>query len=338
MSSELIDRLEQALVARNELLEPPHNGALRLLNGYTEGFPGIAIDLYGTTLVISDALSATGDRQLVDEAVQCIRKSLPWVNTALWKIRESKSVSLRNGTLIWGTENQITKKIVEHGVWYAIRLTQNRDCSLYLDTRLLRRWAIEHLAHKLVLNLFAYTGSLGVAARAAPATRIVQTDLNKAFLNIAKDSYALNGWPISRADFITGNFFDVIGRLKREKAVFDCVFVDPPFLSVTEQGRVDIQEGMERLINKVRPLVANNGHLIVINNAVFTSGANFMATINQLCSGSYMTLDSLISVPDDFAGYETTRQGALPVDPAPFNHSTKIVILKVARKDEKRSV
>ena len=52
-----------------------------------------------------------------------------------------------------------------------------------------------HLAGKTVLNTFAYTGSLGVAARAGGAARVVHLDLSRAFLNVAKDSYARNGFP-----------------------------------------------------------------------------------------------------------------------------------------------
>ena len=53
----------------------------------------------------------------------------------------------------------------------------------------------------------------------------------------------------------------------REAPLFDCVFVDPPFFSVTEKGRVDLEQDMVRLLNKVRPLVAHNGYLVAINNA-----------------------------------------------------------------------
>ncbi|MFZ4397036.1 MAG: hypothetical protein ACOYOU_15585, partial [Kiritimatiellia bacterium] len=41
----------------------------------------------------------------------------------------------------------------------------------------------------------------------------------------------------------------------------------------------------------------------------------------------------LIPVPADFTGYAETRVGSLITDPAPFNHSTKIAVLEVRRKD-----
>lgn len=97
-------------------------------------------------------------------------------------------------------------RIVEHGVRYSVNLTMNQDASLYLDTRKLRKWALEHLDGKTVLNTFAYTGSLGVAARAGGAARVLQVDRSRDFLNVAKDSYTLNGFPIEKRDFLAEDF------------------------------------------------------------------------------------------------------------------------------------
>jgi 23S rRNA (cytosine1962-C5)-methyltransferase len=71
------------------------------------------------------------------------------------------------------------RKIKEYGVWYAVNLTMNRDVSLYLDTRNLRKWIIENVKDETVLNTFAYTGSFGVAAMKGGANRVVQIDLNR---------------------------------------------------------------------------------------------------------------------------------------------------------------
>jgi 23S rRNA (cytosine1962-C5)-methyltransferase len=40
----------------------------------------------------------------------------------------------------------------------------------------------------------------------------------------------------------------------------------------------------------------------------------------------------LIPVQPDFVGQQPTALAASVTDPAPFNHSTKIVVLKVRRK------
>jgi 23S rRNA (cytosine1962-C5)-methyltransferase len=332
MSADLVARFSSALAHRLPRLSAPHVSALRLFNGYTEGFPRVAVDLYGMTLVLHDATTSTGDRPGMLALIEAAWAAMPWVTTALWKRRESASQDERNGNLLFGDEAALTRKIQEDGVWYTTRLTLNRDASLYLDTAPLRAWAKQTLKGKRVLNAFAYTGSLGVAAMAGGAESVLHNDLNNAFLTVAKDSYALNRFPVARKDFWPGDFFDVIGRLKKEP-LFDCVFVDPPFFSVTEKGRVDLEQDMERLLNKVRPLIAHGGWLVAINNGVFVSGVDFMKTLDAVCTGGYLTFGARVDVPDDFVGYPDTKQGAFSVDPAPFNHSTKMAVLNVTRKD-----
>ncbi|MEW5739505.1 MAG: class I SAM-dependent methyltransferase [Myxococcota bacterium] len=335
--SQAAELFRAAAAERTPLLSPAHDGAVRLFNGYTEGFPGLAVELYGKTLVLHDATGPDGSRALMEELVAAAEAAFPFLTAVLWKQRDSKSPDARNGVLLRGDQKALCRKVKEDGVWYATRLTLNRDTSLYLDTRPLRAWAKQHLAGKSVLNAFAYTGSLGVAARAAPASRVVHTDLNKPFLTVAKDSYALNGWPVAKPDFIAGDVFDVVGRLKREGRLFDCVFVDPPFFSVTPQGRVDLEADTLRLLNKLRPLVGHEGWLVAINNGVFVPGLEYQQTLNELCADGYASLEAIIPAPLDFVGTERTRQGALPVDPTPFNHSTKIAVLKVTRKDGRRA-
>jgi 23S rRNA (cytosine1962-C5)-methyltransferase len=326
-----LERFQLALSQRGTTFDAL--GARRLFNGYTEGAPGMAVDLYGKTLVIHDALGPQGNREL-DKAIEAhAKKLIPGIDTTLLKLRDSKDVPSRNGIFLSGSEKTACKKIKEHGVTYAIRLTMNRDTSFYLDTANLRLWAKENLKGKRVLNTFAYTGSLGLAAKAGGASNVVHIDMNNTFLTVAKDSCTLNGFEISKADFKAKDFFDATGELKRDNTLFDCVFIDPPYLSVTGQGKVDAEKDFLKIVNKVRPMVAHNGHLVCVNNAVFLSGADFMASLNAVCAGGYATIEQHIEVPLDFSGHPASKSGALPVDPAPFGHSTKISVLRFTRKD-----
>jgi 23S rRNA (cytosine1962-C5)-methyltransferase len=45
-----------------------------------------------------------------------------------------------------------------------------------------------------------------------------------------------------------------------------------------------------------------------------------------------LEIAALIPVPEDFTGYTQTRSGTPITDPSPFNHSTKIAVLKVKQK------
>ena len=322
--------LARAIAARLPLLDDRHETAVRLFNGFLEGCPQLVVELFGETAVLTNHATPPEELNDVLTAVQQIlRDTFPWLQAILLKTRAG-SEEEKQGVLVWGSG--ITSKIREHGVRYALELQMNQDASFYLDTRNVRRWALDNLAGKAVLNTFAYTSSLGVAAQAAGASRVVHTDLNKRFLNVAKTSYTLNGFPIDKKLFQTGDFWPHTSKMKRAGALFDCVFVDPPFFSQPAAGTVDLNTGMTRLVNKVRPLVKHNGHIIAINNALFVSGADYLAELEALCADGYVQIEQLIPVPEDCTGYPHTQITPPITDPAPFNHSTKIAVLKIHHK------
>jgi 23S rRNA (cytosine1962-C5)-methyltransferase len=45
-----------------------------------------------------------------------------------------------------------------------------------------------------------------------------------------------------------------------------------------------------------------------------------------------VSIEEVIHVPDDVTGFAAPITEVYPADPAPFNHPTKIVVLKVKRK------
>jgi 23S rRNA (cytosine1962-C5)-methyltransferase len=108
------------------------------------------------------------------------------------------------------------------------------------------------------------------------------------------------------------------------------VLIDPPFFSATSKGTVNQVSESARLINKVRPLINNGGMLVAINNALYVSGKDYMQTLESLCEDGYLKIRELIPVPQDVVGFN--RLNAPIVDPSPFNHSTKIAILDIKRK------
>ena len=328
----LIALIRTAIEARIGLFDDRHETAFRLFNGFLEGYPELVIDLYARTAVIFNYANPPALSQTLIDALQPILLDLlPWLRAIIVKTRNALEERDIAGRLVHG--EKADSRITEHGVRYAIDLLINQDASLYLDTRNLRLWAKTHLSDKSVLNTFAYTGSYGVAASVGGARRVVHLDINRHYLNLAKSSYSLNGLPIDRSDFLQGDFWIWVNRLKRANELFDCVFLDPPFFSTTQGGRIDLLKHNKRVINKVRPLINDGGFLVAINNALYVSGVDYLRTLQDLCADGYLAVECFIPVPQDFSGYPHTRVRDLPVDPSPFNHSTKIAILRARRKD-----
>jgi 23S rRNA (cytosine1962-C5)-methyltransferase len=332
MTDPIILLLEKASAAREALFDAGHKTAFRLFNGFSEGCPDLVVDLYAATAVLHNyAEKPEQGLPQVQAAQDFLKDRFLWLKTGIVKTRNSPSAEEKRGKLLFGKTPD--RKVQEHGVWYALDLCMNRDANLYLDTRNLRGWALQHLHGKTVLNTFAYTGSLGVAACAGGAERVVQLDLSRSFLNLAKTSYTLNGFPINKADFSAGDFWSQINRFKRSGERFDCIFVDPPFFSTTPKGALDLNMDSARLINKVRPLINDGGWLVSINNALYVSGREYLDSLKTLCADGYLKIAEFIPVPEDFTGYPQTCTGTPITDPAPFNHSTKIAVLEVKRKN-----
>lgn len=327
MTFELL--LSKAIRSRCELLNGDAHGAFRLFNGFLEGFPHLVIDVFGNTAVVHSYAKPWQSGNQAVETVARTLEAIPRIDAIVLKVRHHENRDARNGIRLHGTE--LTSWICENGVRYSLDLTLNQDSSFYIDTRNVRRWLQDHLKDARVLNTFAYTGSLGAAATAGGAQSVVHLDVNRTFLNVAKTTYTLNGFPIDKRHFLAVDFFVGVSRMKRRGALFDCVILDPPFFSDTGKGRVDMSDS-QRLINKVRPLVADNGWLVVVNNALYVSGAVFLQDLEMLCEDGYLSIEELIPVPEDVTGYPETRIGKLVTDPAPFNHATKIAVMRVRRK------
>lgn len=327
--------LERAIMARRHLFDDRHETAIRLFNGHLEGCPTLVIDLYGKTVMLHNYANPPNEGQaVVADAQAIVQHRLPWVDSVFVKARHGRTDEAKRGQLVQGTTT--VRWIREQGVRYAIDVWLNQDASFYLDTRNLRSWLMESMADKTVLNTFAYTGSLGVAAQAGRAKRVVQTDLNRRFLNVAKTSYSLNGFPIDKRDFHGADFWSYIKRLKRSGERFDCLILDPPFFSTTAQGTLNLAQDTARLINKVRPVVKHGGQIIMVNNSLYLSGRAYLTTLESLCQDNYLAIKTLIPVPDDCLGYEQTRLTPPVTNPAPFNHSTKIAVLTVNHHPKSR--
>ena len=319
-----------ALEKRKHFVTGEPTSAWRAFNGFFEGDPSFSVDIYGQTVVLHDH-SKKPDQEKMLQVAHFYQNQLPFITCAVIKARYARNLEARAGIIAFG--GQRTGKILENGVWYKVDLLLNQDASFYLDTLELRAWLKTNSQGKDVLNTFAYTGSLGVAALAGGANRVTQLDLNHRFLDLSIRGAELNDLDTHKIQLIAMDFFLAVGRLKKSGRQFDTVILDPPFYSSTQAGTVDLNNGMVRLINKVRPLIRDGGTLVCLNNALFQSGRQMMDSLSEICKDGYVSIGQRLDVPADFFGFSSNVSTVLPSDPYPFNHSTKIILLNIRKKD-----
>lgn len=154
-------------------------------------------------------------------------------------------------------------------VW--IRFLNTRHPGLFMDHSPLRLWLLENARDWKVLNTFAYTGSLSVAAGLGGASHVTTLDLSKPTLNWAQENWELNGLKLDQSRFIHGDYFEWLPRLKREKQLFDCVILDPPSSSTSKNGRFSTAKDLVKLHEAALDVLAPEGVLITsINSANVT--------------------------------------------------------------------
>ncbi len=130
---------------------------------------------------------------------------------------------------------------------YWIRMLSTKHPGLFLDHAPLRRWLEAAPRGARVLNGFSYTGSLSVAAALGGAAHVTSLDLSKPYTQWARENWALNGLGAERADFIYGDVFDWLPRLRKKGRRFDCVILDPPSYSRGTKGDFSTARDLRKL-------------------------------------------------------------------------------------------
>jgi 23S rRNA (cytosine1962-C5)-methyltransferase len=247
--SDLRGDIRRAYEARAALHEDPKLEAFRLFHGYSEGLPGLEIDVFGDTAIITakgadaDNFAAAGP-VLQELGYSCI----------IAKTRGKAPVAL------FGDLPDQAEVVVEDGLRYSIEAWAPLNPGLYLDARPARQWLRQNSEGRHLLNLFSFAGSLGVAAMAGGASSVTHVDTQKRALKRCEANHMLNGQRVDKRDLVREEVLRFLKRAGQGKRRYGGVIVDPP--PVGSGGR---QEGPLSPIGLAAPcaaLVAPEGWLL----------------------------------------------------------------------------
>ena len=155
----LSHKLQTAIQGRTHLLTA-ETDALRLVDGSSDGFPGVFIDTFAGRRLVS-----TRSDQLDPELRECLKNQ---GHTCYWKRLDQHEKE--SPVHIAGKSQDEAFIARENGVNYRIHFQAGYSQGIFLDQRLNRKRVRDHsAAGKTILNTFAYTGAFSVcAALAAP--------------------------------------------------------------------------------------------------------------------------------------------------------------------------
>ncbi|HEY1551707.1 MAG TPA: class I SAM-dependent methyltransferase [Kofleriaceae bacterium] len=210
-------RVERALAWRRQL---GLTGAYRLLHGAGDGLPGLSCDVLGDVAVVyayADCLRALG-KQLAESIVGFAR-----LTGAVVKLR-AKGGADEVAQDVIGTVPE-TLVADEAGATYEIHPLAGLNHGLFTDMREHRVQLARYAPAKRVLNLFSYTGALGLACARAGAATVTNVDTSSGVQAWASGNFTRNG---CKASFETGDAIRFLARAERDKERYDLVVIDPP--------------------------------------------------------------------------------------------------------------
>lgn len=269
--------IERAIERRRPLLERcarETTDCVRLFHGVAEGRPGLTVDRYGPVVLVQTWREPLVAGEL-DAIAGAVERALGTALVPCWNHRGDEPHPGHDAGLEEATGFEL-------GARFDVRPRhRGQDPLLFLDFRVARRWVRENARDRSVLNLFAYTCGIGVAACLGGATQTWNVDFARSALEVGKTNAALNGIEATRFVTIEEDAIPVLrqvaglpvkgrgarrGFTKRPARTFDLVVLDPPRWAKTPFGAIDVVRDYPSLFKPALLACARGGAVLATNH------------------------------------------------------------------------
>jgi 23S rRNA (cytosine1962-C5)-methyltransferase len=139
------------------------------------------------------------------------------------------------------------------------------------------------------------------AAKAGAHT--VSVDLSNKYLEWGRRNFQLNQLEPAEHEFLTGEAFDWLRRLRKRDRYFDVILLDPPTFSQSKRsGAFRAEKDFGRLVAASLTLLRSGGVLFASSNAATWPAEDFLETVEQqaTAAGSKVTQKHYFPQPPDF--------------------------------------
>jgi 23S rRNA (cytosine1962-C5)-methyltransferase len=226
-------RIEKALALREALPAAKYANALRLVNGESDGMPGLVVDRYADVLV-AQFLAAGVERwrdPILDSLMELSGCAAVYERSDA-EVRKLEGLEPKVG-FVRGNRNAARCPIIEYGLNFRVDVEQGQKTGFFLDQRENRQRVRSLAAGREVLDGFSYTGGFSIAALAGGAKRVTAVESSPAALEVAKENLATNPLDSSKMEFVQADVFAQLRLLRDRNAKFDLVVLDPPKFAPT---------------------------------------------------------------------------------------------------------
>jgi 23S rRNA (cytosine1962-C5)-methyltransferase len=308
-------RLEHALGRREGLFDETTTGH-RLIHGESDGWPGLVLDRYDTTLVLKIYTAAWLPR--LDEILALFREIIPCERIVLRLSRniqaaaERRAPPRRDGEIIFsklaGAVPGAPVIFLENGLRFEVDVLRGQKTGFFLDQRE-NRHEVEMLARgRRVLNAFSFSGGFSVYAARGGAKSVTDLDISAHALAAAKRNFALNqnvpGVAACHHETAQGDAFDWLAASTEQ---FDLIVLDPPSLAKRATEKAGALHAYERLATLGIARLAPGGILVAGSCSAHVPAEEFFAVVRHAAAKSgrkFSELKTLRHPPDHPATFK----------------------------------
>ncbi|MDX9850049.1 MAG: class I SAM-dependent rRNA methyltransferase [Anaerolineaceae bacterium] len=225
-------RIDRAIKRRSYLMEKYNDSAWRLIHAESDQIPGLIVDQYNDVLVIQILSSGSEfNREILIEALRNVTKLHKIYERSDLDVRKMEGLKERTGKISGEIPSEII--INEGGHKFIVDLQNSQKTGFYIDQRINRRIVADYCKNKDVLNVFSFTGGFSIYAVGNNARRVVSLDSSHEALALAERNHILNGFPDREHEWLEGDAFQVLRKMRDQNQKFDVVILDPPKFAPT---------------------------------------------------------------------------------------------------------
>ena len=301
-------RLDAALRRREGLLDAKTTG-YRVVNGESDGWPGLVLDRYDTTLVMKIYTAAWLER--IEQICELLKQRLD-PETIL--LRASRNLGLPNETKLLFAKNpdatpEAAVVFLENNIRFEADVWRGQKTGFFLDQRENRR-IVETLSRgSSVLNAFSFSGGFSLYAARGGAKSVTDLDISAHALASAKQNFALNSdvAAIARCHHepIQADVFAWLsGDVARK---FDLIVLDPPSLAKREAERAGAIRAYGKLVVSGIGHLNPGGILVACSCSAHVSAEEFFGAVRQAAAGSgrrFEEMQTTHHAPDHHASFK----------------------------------
>ena len=203
-------------------------------------------------------------------------------------------------------DRALVRVVEEQGLKFEVNLSDYLDTGLFLDHRKTRSIIRHYAAGKRVLNLFAYTGSFTVYARAGGAAATTTVDMSRTYQDWTRRNLELNGFaPGDAHRLVHADCLQFLEAGPAPGEAYDYIVLDPPTFSNSKRMEADsfaVDRDWPRLVALAVRWLAPGGYLY------FSTNSRQIKWDDALLPAGYAAREiSARTVPDDFRNRKIHR-------------------------------